>query len=149
MAFSAAEASYIWGGDLAIAPNGDFVVLTGAAALQQRVIQLIMTNAMDVAYGPLGNKISLLPDDLFNPTYGSSVRRLIGKNATQALLDEIQARILAAFTTDPNIATSPAPSVNVSAAGGHVVINEITVYDTSGKPVVIPTQAIPVFSAVS
>jgi hypothetical protein len=150
MGFGRAEARYDYGGDLAIAPNGDFIVLIdtpqSAPATLQRIIQLINTCALDTdSYDSQGNPVTLLPDDLFHPQYGSSIPRLIGLNATNDVLNQVKARLLAAFSTDPGIAQTPAPSVTVSYVGGNVVVDNISVYDVAGNPILIPSQPIPVF----
>ena len=155
MGFGRAEAAYPWGQDLQIGPNGDFVVLVdtpgspgnpgSSPATLQRIVQLIQTNAMDTAADFFGNTVTLRPDDLFNPNYGSSIRRLIGANNTSALLGEIKARLLLAFQSDPGISKNPAPSVSVTYRGNHIVLNQIQVYDLTGTLILIPDQAISAF----
>ncbi len=136
-----------YGGGLQLQPNGDLLKVIDTpgnpAATQQRLARIILTNPLiKDAYGrPISR-----PDDLFNPTFGSGVRALVGEPVTPALTTQIQNQILMAIAQDPGIATNPAPVVTVLTDGnndGYVLVS-VTCYTVTGQIVTTPSLSLQV-----
>lgn len=143
MPVGSVEVSLVAGGDIELQPNGDWVLaqdtLATSDATTQRLIRLILTNARFV--DPNGN--ATMPDDICNPTYGSSARALIGQPMTAAIIGVLQANITAAISRDPTIAASPSPIVQVTQSGTFSVTVSVQVVTVTGEVVVIPSLALP------
>jgi hypothetical protein len=149
MAVGRAEVQMPWGGHLALTPQGDLALVQdtpfSAAATQQRLVQLVQTNAQAQIVRSDGSTVYLRPDDLFNPTYGSSIRRTIGELPTSQLLATVRARVLAGIALDPGIAQSPAPVVTVTLVATSVVEVVGSVYDITGRYIPIPPTQVLIF----
>ena len=147
----------IWltpGGDFVQQENGDLLLAQDTAftsdATIQRIQRLLLTNARLVSEN--GTPISA-PGDLFNPNYGASLPALVDQPVTQAFINQLQARIQSALTTDPTISQNPAPSVSVSQTDpgtGQVsttsVFVTISAQTVAGQTVVVPSFPIPLTS---
>jgi phage baseplate assembly protein W len=136
--------------DLQFTATGDLLVLIDTpgnpAASLQRLARIILTNpTIRDAYGnPIGP-----PDDIFNPTFGSGARELIGQPLTGALVAELQGRIIAAIALDPNFATNPAPAVQVytngtNGADGRIYV-AVQCSTVSGQIFTLPAMALQLF----
>lgn len=131
------------GGDIQLQPNGDWVLaqdtLATSDATEQRLIRLILTNARFV--DPNGN--ATMPDDICNPTYGSSARALVGQPMTDAIIGTLRANITSAISKDPTIAASPSPIVSVTRTATFTITVSVQVVTVTGQVVVIPSLALP------
>lgn len=139
-----------YGGDLALTATGDLLKVvdsaTSTAATYERLARIILTNPrlLDGYGNPLGR-----PDDLFNPTFGSGARALVGEPLTPALIAGMQTRILAAIAADPGIATNPAPQVTIESDGTGDGFLYVTVqcYTIVGQIVTLPSLPLQPFSS--
>lgn len=144
-------ASYVdvlraWGSDYQLTATGDLAVLQDTVqdpiATKQRIIRLIQM--IPIAKDDFGNILST-PDDMFNPTYGSGIRTLLGQLPIQSLVHGIQTRILAALALDPFIVSAPSPIVDVALnpTAGFLTIT-LTCTAITGQPITIPPQQFPI-----
>lgn len=133
------EVALSYGGDFVLDATGDLLLVDDAdgewAALQQRVIQMLLTSPQ-LADGS-GNVIPGSADDVFNPTAGAGLRRSIGNLENNALLAEIEARVMDNLALDPDVAPYPAPQLEFVVYPNGVVANlSLTAID--GQNVVFP-----------
>jgi hypothetical protein len=138
------DALRAWGADFSITSTGDLALLQDSpaspAATQQRVIRLIQ-------YVPLilddaGNPITE-PDDIFNTSYGSGARTLIGQNPVNDIISGMKNRILSGLALDPYITTFPTPVISIVAGPTNGIVTvSVSCMTTTGQPVTIPPQQI-------
>lgn len=133
------------GGDFSVMANGDLQLVADVptvsppAATTQRLIRLILSNARNVSQT---DGIVSMPDDLFNPEWGASVRAAVGDPINATLTSTIQSRILKALALDPDIAASPAPVVTVQQTGITTVTVSVECSALTGELITIPSLAI-------
>lgn len=140
MAGGTVEFAFPWGGDLQQLPNGDLAVVQDAydnpAATIQRLEVLIMTNPTlrnEQTGQPIGRA-----DDIFNDSYGSGARALVGELITDDVIAGIQARVAKAVSGDPGVAKIPAPIIDVQDLGNGKISLTISGQTTSGQPFTTP-----------
>ena len=86
-----------WGGDLAVAPGGDLLLVDGDALGVQRVLRRLLTNPSDV---------------VFHAEYGAGLGSFVGQPAAPQRL----AALIAAQAVQENaVARTPAPQVGVTS----------------------------------
>lgn len=132
-------------GDYTLTATGDLALVQDAfrspAATQQRIVRILMTSPIlfDDGRNPIGR-----PDDLCNPTFGAGLPAIIGKGEDAALEAAISSRISAALALDPDIATSPPPTVSVSddGTGDGALYVSVTCYTVAGQKVTTPSVAL-------
>jgi hypothetical protein len=92
-----ADLWHYFGGDLAVASNGDLQTVTGTLRGQQRVLRRLLTN-------PGGY--------LFEPTYGAGLPSFIGLPLD---VPKLTALIRSQMALEDSVAQLPAPVISVSA----------------------------------
>ncbi len=101
-----ADATLVWGGDLAVTPAGDLSMSDGGALGQQRVLRRLMTNALDYAW---------------HITYGGGLGQFVGAVASART---IEGAIRAQLYTEAAVAHQPEPNVSTNPlADGSVYVN--------------------------
>ena len=101
-----ADASLIWGGDLALSPTGDLGMVEDGVLGQQRVLRRLLTNALDYTW---------------HPDYGGSLGQFVGDIASARI---IEGSIRAQLFTEAAVAHSPEPAVNANPLpDGSVYVN--------------------------
>jgi len=98
-----ADASLVWGGDLAVTPAGDLSMSEGGALGQQRVLRRLMTNVLDYTW---------------QPTYGGGLGQFVGAVASArtvegAIRAQLYAEASVAHQPEPNVSTNPTPDGSV------------------------------------
>jgi hypothetical protein len=133
----------IWlepGGDFVQTDNGDLLLAINtpqsADATNQRLTRLLSTNPRLI--GDNGRPISA-PDDLFNEDWGAGEPAMIDQPMTPAFVAGLQARVMAAVLSDPTIAPTPAPQIDVSQISDTTAGDFITATTIDGSPVVVPS----------
>lgn len=86
-----------WGGDLAVAPGGDLLLVDDDALGVQRVLRRLLTNPGDV---------------VFHPGYGAGLGSFVGQPAAP---QKVAALIAAQAVQENAVARTPAPQVNVTS----------------------------------
>lgn len=136
------------GGDFTLLPNGDLLLIADSqatpSATKQRVIRLILTNAR-VTNSTTG-AVSM-PDDLFNPSWGATVRPSVGAPVDANLTSLIQSQIQLALALDPDISQVPAPIVTVVQSAITTVTVSVECTALTGELITIPSLAIPISGA--
>lgn len=134
------EVALPYGGDLEADATGDLALLIDLprdpAATRQRLYRLVMQ--APILYDANGAPLSF-PDDICNPNRGAGIGIIVGEPITDALLSGIKSRVLAALSTDPGVAQSPQPTVNVTDLGSGVVQIDISVTDIYSQIVTLPS----------
>lgn len=137
---SAVEALLPYGGDYSITPTGDLAVIqdqpNNPQATIQRVIFLVMTNP--AIPNILGTQTSM-PDDPFNPQYGSGARAYVGRTNTVATIDAVKRNIQNALAGDPFISQNPKPVVNLSPGPDpSTILCQISFTTVTGQNATVP-----------
>lgn len=136
------EVKLDYGGDFELDSTGDLVLVDDSngqwAALQQRIIQMLLTAPQLV--DDTGNPVPGSADDPFNATTGAGLRRAIGNIENNALLAQIESRIMDALSQDPDVAPYPPPDLEFTVYPNGVVAN-LTLTAVDGQ--VIPLPPIP------
>jgi hypothetical protein len=103
-----ADAFHVWGGDLALLPNGDLAIADGDTFAQQELLRTLMTSPAlpDQAGNPFAS-----PDYTFHADWGAGLGRRIGQPLNASRL---RATILSSMATIAGIAKSPTPNVIVT-----------------------------------
>lgn len=136
------EVALPWGGDFSLDATGDLLLVQDGdgkyPALQQRIIQMLLTSPQltDAA----GNGIAGSADDMFNPDTGAGLRRAIGNVENNALLSQIESRMLEGLAQEPDIAPYPAPQIEFIVYPNGIVCT-ITANTIDGQ--VLPLPPIP------
>jgi hypothetical protein len=129
-----------WNGDFAIDDTGDLVLAVDSAttsdATVQRCTRMLMTSPQ--LFDPFGNPIGEA-DDIFHPTYGAGLRAEVGENFDDAVLAAIKARILNALASDPGVAQTPAPTVNILSLDAFHVAITVQINTVTGQQAVLAT----------
>jgi len=86
-----------WGGDLAVAPGGDLLLIDGDGLGVQRVLRRLLTNPGDV---------------VFHAEYGAGLGSFVGQPAAP---QRIAALIAAQAVQESTVARTPAPQVGVTS----------------------------------
>lgn len=134
-------------GDISQLSNGDLQLVADSpnvpAATIQRLTRLILTNARitDATSG-----ITSMPDDLFNPSWGATIRGFVGA-PIDANINVMQGQILKALAKDPDISNVPAPMVLISQINAVTVGVQITCYALTGELITVPSLAIRISGA--
>lgn len=133
------------GGDFSQTPNGDLALVqdtaTGTAATTQRIIRMILSNARVL----LASGQYSMPDDKVNSTFGSNARASVGQPLTSSLRGQLQAQIFDGLASMAEVASVPAPSVNVTAApqfGLYAVLVNVQCQTVTGEIVTIPSLSL-------
>ena len=108
-----ADLAQYWGNDLSAGPTGDLAIATGPYEVQQGILRALMTNPGDYIWD-LG--------------YGAGLPAMVGQPANR---QRIAAIIRAQVMQSPGVATTPAPTVQVSVATNGVVTANITYSDAA------------------
>ena len=132
------EASLPWGGDFALDSTGDLLLVEDSSgsfpALTQRITQMLLTTPLITdAYG---NALST-PDDMFHPTTGAGLRWAVGRNASTALLQQIETAILTELAKEPDIAPQPTPTVVFTVYPDGVTC-QVTATLVNGQVIALP-----------
>lgn len=98
-----ADASLVWGGDLAVTPAGDLSMSDGSALGQQRVMRRLMTNALDYTW---------------NPLYGGGLGQFVGSVASARTIEgairaQLYAEAAVSHQPEPSVSTNPLPDGSV------------------------------------
>ena len=96
----ALDIGHEWAGDLTVGPTGDLNAVGGPAAVTQRILRRLLTNAGDY---------------IWNPTYGAGLPRFVGTPASNVQIGAIVRRQMA---LEASVAASPAPDVSVFSTDG-------------------------------
>ena len=148
LAIGTADENGGWGGDILLTATGDFLVLVDTpgnpVASQQRLRRIVMTNP--IGFDQYGNPVSR-PDDLFNPWFGSGVRRALGQPLTATLAAWLQNQIFAGIAADPNFVTTPTPVVQpyIDGSGDGQLLLYVAATTTAGAIAVLPGEPIVFF----
>lgn len=115
-----ADASHVWGGDLAFAPDGGLLIAEGSEAGRQRVLRRLLTTPGEY---------------IWHPDYGAGLPGQIGAVTGDA---EIKAIVLTQMLEEDAVAQDPPPAVTVSRPSIGVVAISIAYTDAAtGEPVQI------------
>ena len=107
------DISHIMGSDLTIAATGDLLGVADSAAVSQRVLRRLLTNA--------GGYIWAL-------TYGAGLPQFVGQNIN---LTQLQAVIRTQLQLEASVARIPLPSATVTASPDGTVAATITYTDAA------------------
>jgi hypothetical protein len=133
------EVALPYGGDFSLDATGDLLLVedgNGAyPALQQRIIQMLLTSPQ--IKDSNGNPIPGSADDMFNPTAGAGLRRAVGNVENNALLAEIEARMIEGLSKEPDVAPYPAPQIEFVVYPNGVVCN-LTFATVDGQVIALP-----------
>ena len=128
-----------WGTDFVLTATGDLQVHNDAngnyPALIQRVIQMILTSPQ--LFDANNNPVPGSPDDIFNIQAGVGARRIIGNVENNALLDDIENKVLAGLANEPDVATDPQPQLEFIVYPNGIVLN-LTIYAITGQQIPFP-----------
>ena len=133
------EVKLDYGGDFELDATGDLVLVEDGngeyPALQQRIIQMLLTSPQ--LKDGAGNPIPGSADDMFNVNAGAGLRRAIGSVENNALIAEIEARMIEGLSKEPDIAPYPAPQIEFVVYPNGIVCN-VTVATVDGQVVALP-----------
>jgi phage baseplate assembly protein W len=110
-----ADLSLAFGGDLEIDPNGDVLVVDGAALGQERVLRRLLTN--QGAY-------------IWQLTYGAGLGKFVG---TPGVPDILTAIVQAQMKYEAAVAVSPAPRISAAAGDNGVVVMSVSYTDATSQ----------------
>ena len=101
-----ADASLVWGGDMAFTPTGDLSMEDGGSLGQQRVLRRLLTNPQDYTW---------------HPEYGGGLGQFVGDVANARM---IEGAIRSQLYVEAAVAHQPEPEVSAaSLADGSVYVN--------------------------
>lgn len=133
------EVKLDYGSDFELDATGDLVLVEDGngeyPALQQRIIQMLLTapQMKDAS----GNPVAGSADDMFNPTAGAGLRRAIGNVENDALIAQIEARIIEGLSKEPDVAPYPAPQLEFQVFPNGIIAN-LTVATVDGQVIALP-----------
>lgn len=91
------DISHLWANDLAIGPTGDIALASGDGLTQQRVLRRLLTS---------------IGDYIWQLTYGAGLPGMVGQPENSAA---IKAIIRSQIFNEPSVATTPEPTITVTA----------------------------------
>ena len=94
-----ADASLVWGGDLAVGATGDLWLAGESTLGEQRVLRRLMTNRGDY---------------IWQPGYGAGLGQFVGSTASP---HAIRAVILNQLLQERAVAAAPAPVIDIEVPG--------------------------------
>ena len=111
------DAAHYFGGDLAIAANGDLLMVADPNETTQRILRRMLT--------PVGGYI-------WNLGYGAGLPQDVGE---PALLSAVQNAVRAQIFQEASVAKAPEPVVTVTQdTGGSVIVSIVYTDATTGTP---------------
>lgn len=109
-----------YGGDLALGPSGDLLVVSESLLGQQRVLRRLLTNTGDY---------------LWNPSYGAGLARFIGQTANAARIRSI---IRSQIFQEAAVARQPEPTIDVQVnLDGRVAVQVLYADSVNGQTQVL------------
>jgi hypothetical protein len=125
-----------WGGDLTIDATGDIATVQGTTELTQRVVRRFLSNSQ--SQDPNGKWVAP-PDYIFAPTYGGNACSYVGSLFTNQTARNLQSRFLAQCALEIDVASTPAPIINVwQANNGSDLHLYAQVWLRNGADVLVP-----------
>jgi phage baseplate assembly protein W len=100
----ASDIYHYWGGDIAVAADGDFSIADATTTGQQRVLRRLLTNPGEY---------------LWHPDYGAGVRKLLGGPLDLA---RVRGAIRSQILLEAAVAKSPEPVITVQEIVGGVSV---------------------------
>ena len=124
-----------WGGDLVLSPAGGLALATGQESINQLIVRELLTTSNVV----LDNGVQASPEFYYDPTFGRSLRVLVGQNITEDLLDRLTQEITSVTLKTPGVNPNVPPTVQTAQAGNAVTI--LVAYTLSnGQPASVAFQ---------
>lgn len=134
-----------WNGDFQTDSTGDLVLVSdqpnAPVATQERVYRLLMTSARDTDEET--GSPSSVPDDLFAPDWGASLRRRTGEMITPQLLGNIESDIESGLQLDETIDQTTQPTVILTTPGNNTVQIALSCNAITGDVITIPSFTLP------
>ena len=85
-----------YGNDILLAPSGSVAIVGAVDRVSQRILRVLLTGAQDY---------------LWHPTYGIGAGKYVGAALSPAVLATLKAKFRGQILTDPDVGTSPLPSI--------------------------------------
>jgi hypothetical protein len=137
-----ADFSLEWGGDLVVDDTGDFAIVDQADELRQRVMRRFLTNSqvLDTTRG----LVSIMPDNLFEPTYGGNARAYVDATIRPEIIGRIQNLLLQQLSEEP-ACDSVNSTVNVTwdRNSGSIVVSANVLLNTGAVISIDPFEIAP------
>ena len=100
-----------WGGDILLNQNGGIQTASAWDVARQQIERILLNNSEVIE--PSGKVVPA--DYIWHPTFGLGLRQFLGERMIPDLLSQMQAACLQAVLTNPAVAGSPAPIVDITA----------------------------------
>lgn len=108
---------HLWGQDLNVSPSGDLMTANASDTTKQQILRALLTNAAlsDASGNPIASA-----DYSDHPAYGASLPRRIGGTMNIRAIRAVVRSVVFGF---PQVARSPAPSIDIAPFADGVSIN--------------------------
>jgi hypothetical protein len=136
-----ADIALIWSDDLQVDETGDFASVDGGDELVQRIIRRFLTNSQSLITST--GTVQIIPDYLFEPTYGGNARAYVDAVIDPEVIGSIQSLFLNQVAQEPLCDPSQTVITITSppAYPGSIVV-QATVFLNTGAQIQIPALEI-------
>jgi phage baseplate assembly protein W len=129
-----------WADDLQIDETGDFATVSGSDELIERIIRRWLTNSQSLVLST--GTVSLIPDNVFEPTYGGNARAYVDAAITPELAGAIQNLLSSQLAKEPLVDTiNSVVTVNYTVGQNALYVTAVVFLNT-GVQIQLPALEI-------